>query len=189
MNNLTPLYTKDPIPPLHQSQYSLRNQEVIGRIGARTEKFQSSFYPNCLFEWNKLDREIRLATSVAVFKTKLLSIIRPPAKSVFGIHDPIGLSYLSQIRVGLSKLNFHKFKHNFRDTVNPMCPTNDGFEDTEHFLLLCPSFDIQRRDLLAGVSQLLRPLVQINSLSNNVLIQLLLYGDKDSNKSIKIYSS
>ena len=110
----------------------------------RTERFQSSFYPNCIFEWNKLDPEIRLAPSVAVFKTKLLSKIRSPPKSVFGIHDPIGLSYLSQIRVGLSKLNFHKFMHNFRDTINPSCPTNDAIEDTKHFLLLCPSFETQR---------------------------------------------
>ena len=131
---------------------------------ARTEKFKSSFYPDCISEWNKLDPEIRLAPSIAIFKRKLLSKIRPPAKSVFGIHNPAGLSYLSQIRVSLSKLNFHKFNHNFRDTVNPMCPTNDGIEDTEHFLLLCPSFDIQRRDLLAGVSVALRPFVEINSL-------------------------
>ena len=96
-------------------------------------------------------------------------------ESVFGIHDPIGLSYLTQIRVGLSKLKFHKFRHNFRDTIDPLCPTNDGIEDTEHFLLLCPSFDIQRRDLLAGVSELLRPYVRINSLPNNALIQILLF--------------
>ena len=69
-----------------------------------------------------------------------------------GIHDPIGLSYLSLIRVGLGGLNFHKFKHQFRDTVTSMCPTNDGIEDKEHFLLLCPLFEVQRRDLLAGVS-------------------------------------
>ena len=66
--------------------------------------------------------------------------------------------------------------------------TIDGIEDTEHFLLLCPSFDIQRRDLLAGVSVALRPFVEIDSLSNNVLVQLLLYGDKnlsnDVNRSI-----
>ena len=78
INNLTPVYTKDPIPPLQQFQYSLRNQDVIGRIKARTEKFKSSFYPHCLSEWNELDSEIRLAPSVAVFKKKLLSIIRPP---------------------------------------------------------------------------------------------------------------
>ena len=99
-------------------------------------------------------------------------------------HDPIGLSYLLQPRVGLSKLNFHKFKHNFRDTVNPMCPTNDGIEDTEHSLLLCPSFDIQRQDLLAGVSELLRPFVQIDTLPNNVLVQYLLYGNKELSNDI-----
>ena len=200
INNLTPLYTKEPIPPLQQPNYSLRNQDAVGQIRARTEKFLSSFYPNCISEWNKLDPEIRLAPSVAVFKTKVLSRIRPSAKSVFGIHDPIGLSYLLQIRVGLSKLNclsyllqlrvglsklnFHKFKHNFRDTVNPMCPTNDGIEDTEHFLLLCPSFDIQRQDRLAGVSELLRPFVQIDTLPNNVLVQYLLYGNKELSNDI-----
>ena len=57
--------------------------------------------------------------------------------------------------------------------------TNDGIEDTEHFLLLCPSFDIQRRDLLAGASELLRPFVRINTLPNNVLVQYLLYGNKE----------
>ena len=65
-----------------------------------------------------------------------------------------------------------------------MCPTNDGIEDTEHFLLLCPSFDILRRDLLAGVSDLLRPFAQINSFSNSALVQLLLYGDKELSDDI-----
>ena len=65
-----------------------------------------------------------------------------------------------------------------------MCPTNGGIEDTEHFLLLCPSFDVQRRDLLADVSKLLRPFVQINSLSNIVLKKLLLYGDMDLSDNI-----
>ena len=46
-------------------------------------------------------------------------------------------------------------------------------------MLLCPSFDLQRRDLLAGIVELLRPFVQIASLSNDALTQLLLYGDQD----------
>ena len=56
-----------------------------------------------------------------------------------------------------------------------MCPTNDGIENAEHFLLLCPSFDDQR---LAGVLVLLRPFFEINSLPNDVLVRILLYGDK-----------
>ena len=178
INNLTPDYTRDPLPPLHQVQYSFRERDTIGQIRARTEKYKSSFYPHCLSEWNKLDPEIRLSSSVAVFKTKILSKIRPPTKSVFGIHDPKGLSHLTQLRVGLSKLNFHKFQHNFRDTINPMCPSNDGIEDTEHFLLLCPSFGVQRTDLLAGIYSLVRPYGYVN-LANDILLQILLYGDKN----------
>ena len=81
LNNLTPIYMKDHFPPQRPLQYCLRNQDVTGRIKARIEKFQSSFYPHCLSEWKKLDPEIRLAPSVAVLRIKFLSIIRPPAKS------------------------------------------------------------------------------------------------------------
>jgi len=66
-----------------------------------------------------------------MFKSRLLSVTRPPAKSIVGIHDPISVSYLSQIRVCLSKLNFHKCKHIVKDTISPMCPTDDGIEDTD----------------------------------------------------------
>ena len=48
VNNLAPDYTMDPSPQLHQSGYSLRKQDVVERIMARTDKFKSSFYPHCL---------------------------------------------------------------------------------------------------------------------------------------------
>ena len=80
--------------------------------------------------------------------------------------------------VGLSKLNFHKFKHNFKDTINPMCSINDGIEDTEHFLLLCNSFAEHRRSLLAGVNDVLEAYGYSEAPDNNIL-QLLLYGNKN----------
>ena len=138
-NNLTPDYTRDPIPPLHQSEYSLRNQNVICQLRPRTESFKSSFYPSCLTEWNSLDHLIKVSSTFANFKAKLPVLIRPTVKSVCGIHDTVGLSSLTQLRVALSKLNLHKFKHNFRDAIDAMCPSNDGVESEEHFLLLCPS--------------------------------------------------
>ena len=122
VNNLSPDYIVFPIPPFHQSQYCLRNQDVVGRLRARTEKFKSSSYPYCLSDWNNLEPELRHAPSVAVFKKKLLSIIRHSAKSVFGIYDPIGLALLTQLRVGLSELNFHKFKHNLMENHKPNVP-------------------------------------------------------------------
>ena len=52
-----------------------------------------------------------------------------------------------------------------------------GLRMQSTFFLLCPSFDVQRQDLLAGIAELLRPVVQIADLSNDALTQLLLYGD------------
>ena len=146
-------------------------------IASRTESFKSSFYPDSLSEWNKLDPTIRDSSSVNVFKKKIFSIIRPPAKSVYGIHDPKGVAYLTQLRVGLSKLNCQKFKHNFKDTINPMCPVNDGREDTEHLLLLCNSFQEQRHALLAGVNDVLAA-YEYSVSSNSDMLELLLYGSK-----------
>ena len=177
-NNLSPDYTRDPIPPLHQSEYSLRNQDVIGQLRPRTERFKSSFYPYCLTKWNKVDHLIKASSTVSNFKAKLLVIIRPTAKSIYGIYDPVGLSYLTQLRVSLSKLNLHKFKHNFRDAIDAMCRSNDGIESEEHFLLLCPSFDTQRKSLLDRTLPLLRPL-SITNPSNELLSHILLYGYKD----------
>ena len=160
-----------------QSYYAFRNQPVVGQIRARTEKYKSSFFPNSLHEWNQLDPEIRESPSIAIFKNILLSIIGPLSNSVFGIYDPRGLSLLTQLRVGLSKLNFHKFSHNFSDTINPICPINDGLENTEHFILSCHSFEEQRRALLACVIPVLHSF-EFTNVPNPILLQILLYGDK-----------
>ena len=65
-------------------------------------------------------------------------------------------------------------------------------EDTEHFLLLCPSFDNQRQQLLASISVAVRPYIQLNNASNHDLMNLLLYGDEDlpsdTNKHVLEYT-
>ena len=140
LNYLTPDYTKHPIPPIRDLSYNFRRCNIIGQICARSKSFKSSFYPSCLSEWEKLEPELRLSSSVSMFKKKILAIIRPSPKLVFGVYDPKGISILTQLRVGLSTLNYHKFKHNFRNTLNPLCPVNDGIENTERYFLVCQAY-------------------------------------------------
>ena len=102
LNNLTPDYTKSPVPHPHESNYDLRRSATIGQILARMQALKSSFYPHCLSEWDKLDPDIRISSSVNMFKEKILSIIRPPPKLVYRINDPKGVSILTQLRVGLA---------------------------------------------------------------------------------------
>ena len=62
VNNLTPDYTRNPVPHLHESNYDLRRNATVGQILARTQAFKSSFYPHCLSEWDRLDPNIRLSS-------------------------------------------------------------------------------------------------------------------------------
>ena len=148
---------------------------VIGQVFAKMKGFKSSLYPNCLLEWDRLDQDIRQSNSIAIFKRRLFSLIRPSAKSAFGIQNPRGLSILTQLRVGLSRLNFHMFMHNISDTMNPLYPINDGVEGREQYVLLCHMYDDIRRDLLNGVNAILLP-HGIGNLSNDELVNSLHYS-------------
>ena len=123
---------------LPQSTLCLPGPTIIGQIRERT----TSFSANCLSEWNKL--YVRQSQILGCFKKKILSLIRPSLHPVYRIHDPKGLAILTQFDIGLRKLNLHKFKHNFKETVYPMYPVNYGVQYTEHFLLLCPRYVEQK---------------------------------------------
>ena len=64
--------------------------------------------------------------------------------------------YLFQLRVSLSPLRSHKFRHNFADTPSEICRCNQGIEDTNHFLFSCPDYAIPRATLAASVLNILQ---------------------------------
>ena len=53
--------------------------------------------------------------------------------------------------------------------------TNDGVEDTEHYFVLCRTYDADRLDLLNSVNAILLPHGLIN-LSNEEILKVILYG-------------
>ena len=72
-------------------------------------------------EWNKLDLNIRNSASLNTFKKKLLNFIRPFANNIFDIYISLGIKLLRRLCLGLSHLHEHKFRHCFKDTLNPLC--------------------------------------------------------------------
>ena len=74
-----------------------------------------------ILEWDRLNMQIRRSESFLSYKNSLLKIGRPTFKPTYNIHYPTGLKFLNRLRLGLSHLNKHKFKHNFQDCVNPLC--------------------------------------------------------------------
>ena len=84
-----------------------------------------------------------------VFKSNILKFIRPSPNSVYNCHNPRGICLITRLRLSLSHLRGHKFKHGFEDTLNPLCSCGNNVESTEHFLLHCTQFGNERRTLLS----------------------------------------
>ena len=82
--------------------------------------FKNSHFPSTIIDWNKLDSNILNSETLNIFKLKILKFTRPTATSIFGCHNPIGVKLLIRLRLGLSHLREHKFKHSFQDTLTPL---------------------------------------------------------------------
>ena len=123
----SPSYLFNTIPNSNNRQHQTRNSGKIPSFFAKHDYFKNSFFLTAITEWNKLDCYIRNADSFKVLKKRLLSFIRSMPNSIYNIHNPLGVKYLTRLRIGFSHLKEHKFKHNFQDC--------SGTETTIHFFL------------------------------------------------------
>ena len=178
------LYT---LLPDNQRSYDAERNKLFLVPFSHTNYFTNTFFPYCVSEWNKLGKELRNATSISSFKKSLLVFIRPKSHPVYNIVDPIGLKFLSRLRLNLSHLREHKFRHNFLDTINPLCSCGIEIETTKHYLLHCPFYIDIRRTLLDNIVEIIG---SISNLSENKLVELLLYGNgiySNENNTEKVY--
>ena len=159
--------------PEKQCSYNQDRGSLFRNFKINTEYFKNSFFPYCVNEWNKLGLELRNSLSISKFKKDVLTFIRPKMCPVYKIHDPIGLKFLTRLRVNLSHLREHKFRHNFLDILNPLCSCSLEIESTKHYLLLCPFYTPIRKTLIDNITNAIGP---ISHLSDDKLVNLLLYG-------------
>ena len=172
----TPSYLHDKLPPNRRPFLF----SVFHEIKCRTNRYSSSFFPDAISSWNNIVTHFENFPSFEGLKDHIRSLIRPVAKSIFGLHDPTGLRYLFHLRVGLSPLRCHKTRHNFQDTPSDICRCNHGIEDTSHFLLSCPLYLTQRASLVSSVNEILYR-KNLNHLENR--LELYLYGNHSLNYS------
>ena len=167
------LYKHIPLQTAHL--YRNRHSNVFHDIKCRTSKYMQSFFPDCVKAWNKIDDEIRNSDSLGIFKERLFTLIRPMKRSIFNIHDPTGIRHIFNLRLGLSPLKYHKYRHNFQDEQSGLCDCNQANEDSYHFVLKCTRFTIERNILLNQV----RPILRARDIIQHIdTLDLYLYGLK-----------
>ena len=102
---------------------------------------KNCFFPLIVIEWYKLDLNIRNSESSTSFKFNILKFIHPPKNIFFLSNNPKVIQLLTILRLGLSHLREHKFKHNFQDTFNPICNCCEDIESSCHYLLHCSLYN------------------------------------------------
>ena len=184
MNGLTPQYLVDPVPMPRRHLFGRHPTNDLYEFSYRNQRFLNSFYPDSVVCWNKLSPETRKIDTLKKFKENILKDIKPEPKSIFNLHDPDGIKFIYQLRVGLSPLREHKNRHNFLDTPCVLCSCGTGAESTEHFLLKCPSYTEPRKELLTTINSVIELKIQsVHAFDNISLIEILLYGHENLNPS------
>ena len=157
-----------------------RHKSSIPLFNVKHDYFKNSFFPSTVIEWNNLDSNIRNSESLVIFKKHILTFIRPAGNSTFHCDSPDGLKLITRLRLGLSHLRFHKFKHNFQDTLNPICSCGT-IEATIHYLLHYSIFSNERLTLFSKLQS-----IGVNILSkDDSNVSKVLHFDEDSFKDIK----
>ena len=124
-----------------------KNVDHILCYNTRHNFFRNSIFPSTLIERNNLDINITNSESYAIFKKSVLRFIRPSENPIFSCHNSSGIKLITRLRLGFSHLREHKFRHNFQDTLNPICSCGENIETTTHYLLHCPNYLNERTTL------------------------------------------
>ena len=114
--------------------------------------------------------------------------IRPSLNSLLNCHNSKGIKLITRLRLRLSHLGEHKFKHSFQDSLDLLCSCYLNIESTTHFLLYCPMYITERHTLLSTVKNIHNNLLR---LCEPVLIRTLLFGNNsfDTNASTNVLNA
>ena len=114
-----------------------------------------------------------------------MEFIRPSQNSIFLCNNSKRIKLLTRLRLGLNHLRDQKFKHNFLDTLNPICNCDEDIETSWHYLLHCSLYTNQSLVLLNVMQGIDNSILE---LTDSHIVEVFLYGRKfldiSSNNSI-----
>ena len=93
---------------------------------------------------------------------------------MFTCHNPIGIKYLTKLRLGFSLFRYHKFKHGYLDAVVPLFGYSRAIENTVHYFFHCPNVSTVRNKFL---NEIVMVDVSIIDKDEIKIIQTILYGN------------
>ena len=136
--------------------------------GPAYQKIQKQYFK--IFKYFKISKAIFFK----IFKNlKMFKSIRPKPNNYY-CHNPKGIRLLTRLRLGLTHLREHKFKHSFQDGLNHLCFCGNEIETSTHYLLHCPTYTNERMTLLNKIKSINCSILEF---SDAVVTKILLFGD------------
>ena len=91
-------YLKDKLPP-YRNRFLIY---VFRDIMCKTSRYSHSFFPDAISSWNFFISQLDFFPTYSYLKKYMISCHRPEGRPVYDIHDPTGIHYIFQLRLGLS---------------------------------------------------------------------------------------
>ena len=96
----TPSYLKNKLPGLRRLLYRQSSSNTFHELKWKSLRYMSSFFPEAITSCNNVIAHFNDIPSFSVLKDNILSLIHRKKRCISGIHDPLGIRYLYQQRVG-----------------------------------------------------------------------------------------
>ena len=163
------------MPKMDASRRPTRYKGNYKQLPYISHKYSKSFYPYYTKKWNNLHSRVRCCFELNEFKANLKAELKPNKTKHFNFGSKYGNTLHTRLRVGRSYLNSHKYSIGLADS--PACLCHHPQETTEHFVLDCFLYPIERQNLFNLVSQ---QLPNFNNLSKSNKLNIHLYGISDT---------
>ena len=108
----------------------------------------------------------------------------PFENPISNFHNTSGIKLITRLRLGFSNLHEHKSRHNFQNTLNPICSCRENIETATQYLLYCSNYLNGRMAPLSNIQN-----VEENCLDRKYFwfSEVLHFGDSSFNKAKNRY--
>ena len=158
------------MPKIQQKENNTRSNKFYKEFPHCGKQFSDSYFPHFTKSWNNLENSLKTEIDLELFKEKLKIKLKPKKFKHFARGTKVGNKFQTQLRVGRSDLNLHKFTIGLSETSACLC---DRVESVEHFLISCFLYTEERSSLFSSVQQLVPT---FNKQSKTKKLDILLNG-------------
>ena len=150
----------------------LELQEIFPHISVGLILSKTPSFLGLLLYGTKYIQRLEMHILQFLRNTYYIREIHPAPHSVYNVCYPNGLKLLTRLGLGLSHLNEHRFNHNIKNCINPLCTCSFEVESTSHFFLHCHYYNSIRHLMFHELCE-----VGFNlwNASDEKLVNILLY--------------